>query len=251
MTQRELSDSALAFDAADRLFRPSAPYGLARRCFRSTVHFLSYHFILKRPWTATARVAGFRLTVPPTVFHPRYFLTSKYFASFIGRLDLVGQRVADVGTGTGILALVAARAGASRVVAIDINPNAAAAAFHNAHANALSDRVTAVCSNLLSALAPKPTFDVILSSPPSFSGEPRDLADRAWHAGPAYRDIALLFEQARDRLAPGGRMYVLFSSDTDLGLMGSLIDRAGFQARLVGERALLVESFILYELHVA
>jgi hypothetical protein len=31
-----------------------------------------------------ARVAGFRLTVRPTVFHPRYFLTSEFFANFLG-----------------------------------------------------------------------------------------------------------------------------------------------------------------------
>jgi CRP-like cAMP-binding protein len=55
-----------------------------------------------------------------------------------------------------------------------------------------------------SALTPRPLFDVILSSPPSFAGEPRDVADRAWHAGPSYRDIAMLFIQARERLASGG-----------------------------------------------
>jgi release factor glutamine methyltransferase len=251
MTQRELSDAALAYDAPDRLTCPSAPYSLPRRLFRSTIHYLSYHFILKRPWTATARAAGFRLLVPPTVFHPRFFLTSEYFASFIDKLDLKGKSVADVGTGTGILALAAARAGASHVVAIDINPHAASAAERNARANDLGERVTGVCSNLLSALASRPTFDVILSSPPSFAGEPCDLADRAWHAGPGYRDIALLFDQARERLTTGGQVYVLFSSDTDLGLMGSLIERAGFVARLVGERSLLVESFILYEMRAA
>jgi hypothetical protein len=56
----------------------------------------------------------------------------------------------------------------------------------------MDDRVTAVCTNLLSALAPRPLFDVILSSPPKHAGEPRDLADRGWHAGPNYRDIAAL-----------------------------------------------------------
>ena len=56
----------------------------------------------------------------------------------------------------------------------------------------------------MSGIAPRPLFDVIISSPPSFPGEPRDLADRAWHAGPEYRDIKALFEQARERLAPGG-----------------------------------------------
>jgi SAM-dependent methyltransferase len=124
------------------------------------------------------RAAGFRLIVPPTVFHPRWFLTSEFFASFIAELDLSGKRVADIGTGSGILALTAARAGAASVVAIDVNPNAARAAVENAQQNGLSDIVSGVCSNLLTALAPEPLFDVILSSPPSFAGEPRDLADR-------------------------------------------------------------------------
>ena len=42
--------------------------------------------------------------------------------------------------------------------------------------------------------------------------------DRAWHAGPNYRDIAMLFNQARTRLAFGGCMYVLFSTDSDLAV---------------------------------
>ncbi len=140
------------------------------------------------------------------MFHPRYFISSERFAEFIGSLDLSGKYVVDIGTGSGILALAAARAGAKNVLATDINPNAALTAAENARANGVGDRVTALCTNLLSALAPRPLFDVILSSPPKHAGEPRNLADRGWHAGPAYRDIAPLFDQARERLKPGGRL---------------------------------------------
>jgi methylase of polypeptide subunit release factors len=237
-----------AIPTANGLGRPSPQYHWLRRFIRNTIHFFSYHVFLKRQTTTVSRVAGFRLTVPPTVFHPRVFLTSRFFAGFIGRLDLRDKQVAEIGTGSGILALAAARAGAASVVAIDINPNAARAARDNARANGLGQRVTGVCSNLMSGLAPRPTFDVILSSPPSFAGEPRDLADRAWHAGPHYRDIAALFEQARERLLPGGCLYLLLSSDSDLDLLGELIARAGFRARLVAERSIFFESFILYEL---
>jgi release factor glutamine methyltransferase len=232
------------------LERTARPRSRSRQLLRSTIHFLSYHFILKRRTTTVARVAGLRLTVPPTVFHPRYFLTSKFFAEFISDIDLVGKRVADVGTGSGILALAAARAGAASVVALDINPNAALAAAQNAYANGHGRTLAALSSNLLSALSPRPLFDVIVSSPPSFPAEPRDLADRAWHAGPEYRDIAMLFVQARERLAIGGCMYVLFSSDSDLDLLGRLISRAGFVARLVAERSILIESLIVYKLTV-
>jgi 23S rRNA G2069 N7-methylase RlmK/C1962 C5-methylase RlmI len=125
--------------------------------------------------------------------------------------------------------LAAARAGAANVIAIDINPNATESALENARANGLGTRVTAVASDLLSALTPHPIFDVIVSSPPSFAGEPRDIADRAWHAGPNYRDVASLFQEARERLASGGRMYVLLSTDYDLELLGDLISQADFR----------------------
>ena len=105
-------------------------------------------------------------------------------------------------------------------------------------------------SNLLSAVMPRPLFDIILSSPPSFPGEPRDMADRAWHAGPNYRDIAMLFAQARERLASDGCMYVLLSTDSDLDLLGALISRAGFVASLVAKRSILFESFLIYKLTI-
>ena len=148
------------------LGRTRLPLSRSKQLLRTIIHLLSYHFILKQRRTTVTHAAGFRLALRPTVFHPRYFLTSEFFATFIGSIDLTGKRVADVGTGSGILALAAARAGAASVVAIDINPNAAGAAAENAHANGFSKRVTAVASNLLSALAPRPLFDVILSSLP-------------------------------------------------------------------------------------
>jgi release factor glutamine methyltransferase len=230
--------------------RHGTPHGPFRRALRWVIHFFSYHLVLARQSTRTTRAAGFVLTVRPTVFHPRYFISSEAFAAFIDRLDLTGKRVADIGTGTGILALAAARAGAAFVVAADINPNAALNAADNARANGLSGRVCAVCSDLLAALKPGPRFDIILSSPPKHAGEPRNLADLGWHAGPKYRHIAALFDQARAHLAPGGLMYVMVSSDSDLDLLGTLVDRAGLKARQVHEHSLYIESMIIYELSV-
>ena len=171
MSEVELRDAPLAGKAVGRDSR-AAPVSLPRRLIGAAVRFLSYHFVLKRQKTTEAYAAGFRFVVPPTVFHPRYFVTGEYFAGFIATLNLRGRRVADLGTGSGILALAAARAGASTVMALDINPKAAWAAGENARLNGLGDRVTAVCSNLFSAVIPGPLFDVILCNPPYFPGEP-------------------------------------------------------------------------------
>ena len=92
------------------------------------LHLLGYYILLSRKGTRLAQVAGFRLTIHPTVYDPRFYRAPAYFAEFIGHLDLSGKRVADLCTGCGIQALAAVRAGAAKVVAIDVNPIAAVTA---------------------------------------------------------------------------------------------------------------------------
>jgi methylase of polypeptide subunit release factors len=84
------------------LDRRGAPHGPFRRFLRNFIHFFSYHLILSRQSIRTTRAAGFRLRVRPTVFHPRFFLSSEYFAKFVDTLDPSGKSVADIGTGSGI-----------------------------------------------------------------------------------------------------------------------------------------------------
>jgi ribosomal protein L11 methyltransferase len=69
-------------------------------------------------------------------------------------------QVLDVGTGTGILALSAARYGAA-VLAIDLDPEAAAAALENVRLNNLADRVL-VEETPLAAL--RQQFDLIMAN---------------------------------------------------------------------------------------
>jgi len=242
-------DQAIGF--ADGFGGAGTRQGPLRRFLRRFIHFFSYHLFLKRQSVRQVKAAGFELTVRPTVFHPRVFVASEFFAAFIDRLDLVGKRVVDVGTGTGILALAAARAGAASVVAIDINPNAVEAAAENAIANGFADRVTAgfVQGDLYGPVEGR--FDVVVSNPPFFPGAPRDDADRAWVAGRDYEHICDLFDQVRERLAPGGCMYLLLSTDADLQLLGNLSARAGFRARMVHERPIFIESLRVYELRLA
>jgi len=61
---------------------------------------------------------------------------------------LANQEMLDVGTGSGILALVALSLGASRARAIDVDPDAIEVAIENASRNGLDRRMTADTSSL-------------------------------------------------------------------------------------------------------
>jgi len=72
-----------------------------------------------------------------------------------------GQRVIDVASGSGLVAIAAARAGAAAVTAYDIDPLAAAAITVNAEANGVA--VPAVCADVLAAGGPPaPRPDLVL-----------------------------------------------------------------------------------------
>ncbi|MCR4426202.1 MAG: 50S ribosomal protein L11 methyltransferase [Firmicutes bacterium] len=71
-----------------------------------------------------------------------------------------GLSVLDVGTGSGILSIVAAKLGACRVVGIDVDPVAVETARANALANGVKERVTIEEGNLVEGISAR--FDVVV-----------------------------------------------------------------------------------------
>jgi release factor glutamine methyltransferase len=147
----------------------------------------------------------------------------------ITMLDLTKTRpagaplaVADVGTGSGIIAICLAKHLPScRVTAIDRSTAALAIAAANAAEHGVADRVDMVESDLFAALPAEQRFDFILSNPPYVSTaemeqlppevkkfEPRE----ALLAGPRGTEaIERLVPQAAERLNTGGHLLVEIS----------------------------------------
>jgi predicted nicotinamide N-methyase len=98
-----------------------------------------------------------------------------------------GRAVFDFGTGSGLVALAAARAGAARVVACDLDPFCEAAVLANAHLNGL-----AVETRLADPIGePLDGFDVVLAGDVFYE---RSLAERslAWFRALARRGALVL-----------------------------------------------------------
>ena len=130
--------------------------------------------------------------------------------------------IADVGTGSGILAICAAKhLPACRVTAIDKSPAALAIAAANAAEHGVAGRIEFFQSDLLAGLPATQKFDFIVSNPPYVSAaemerlspevknfEPRE----ALLAGPLGTEvIARLVPQAAERLRPGGHLLLEIS----------------------------------------
>lgn len=77
------------------------------------------------------------------------------------------KRVLDVGTGTGLIALMSAQRSAARVVGVEIESEAAAEARENVLRSPWSNRIEIVCSDIRH-YQPDEQFDAILSNPPFF-----------------------------------------------------------------------------------
>lgn len=125
-----------------------------------------------------------------------------------------GMRVLDLCTGSGMLAIAAAMAGAAEVTAVDISRRAVLAARLNAWVNGV--HVEALRGDLLSAV-PGRRFDLILSNPPYLPGEidslPRRGLARAWEGGPSGRAfIERIAAGAADHLTEAGAVLLVCST---------------------------------------
>src|ERR1051326_4198542 len=148
---------------------------------RRAVHplFVKYWLRKRSSISVNTRVEGFDLEVFPMVFHPRYFGSSAILGRFISSLPLKGCSFLDVGCGSGLIGMCAARAGA-RVVAIDINAEAVRCTVVNAEKHKLS--ISVQQSDLFSSIGPR-QFDAIAFNPPFFLGRAQSTADQAFYGG--------------------------------------------------------------------
>jgi release factor glutamine methyltransferase len=170
------------------------------------------------------RGAGLKLRVPPGVFHPGIYWSSSVFLHFVHRLDFPGENVLDVGTGSGLLALFAARRGGV-VTAVDVNPAAVETARRNAALNNLSLEV--LQSDLFDQLPPR-LFRFILVNPPFYRREAATLVERAFFAGENLEYFRRFFREVRPFTGTRTLIYMVLSEDCDLTLIKQIATEEGF-----------------------
>lgn len=190
------------------------------------------------------RIDGSRFLVIPSVFNPKVPRTGEFLASMLdSRMVSCGSAVLDMGTGSGVCAVFAAKH-AARVVAVDINPAAVRCAGINVLLNHVENKVEVRLGDLFTAV-PGEQFDLILFNPPFLRGAPCDDRDRAWRSS----DIAERFSAGlRDRLKPEGFALVLLSTFGDAAHFLEQFSNAGLGISVLAERRFVNETLTVFKL---
>jgi release factor glutamine methyltransferase len=173
-----------------------------------------------------------RIATLPGVFRP---ISDTWLLAGALREVAPGARVLDVCTGSGALAVVAARAGAREVTAVDVSRRAVMSARVNAKLNGVA--VRARRSDLFSMLRGR-RYDVIVANPP-YVPDPRGDrlptrgARRAWDAGADGRVVLdRLITEAPRHLRPGGSVLVVHSEICGTQLTMDRLQAAGLHPRV-------------------
>jgi release factor glutamine methyltransferase len=189
---------------------------------------------------------GLRFAVTPDVLIPRPE-TEHLVEAALERIPLdAPHRIADVGTGSGAIAVaVAVNRPLAQLAAVDISPAALKIARGNAEAHHVADRIRFAEADLLDGFAAA-SFDMVVSNPPYIADGERESLDAevrdyeptgALFAGPTGLEVyERLIPQAARALLPGGWLLLEIGAGQHLQLSQLLKDwsQVGFLPDLQG-----------------
>ena len=160
-----------------------------------------------------------------------------------------GARVLDLGTGCGILGILAAER-AEEALSIDISPHAVRCAKANAKTNGVGGKMDLVLGDLFQPLKPDEKFDLILFNPPYLPTPEREgrrgWLEKAWSGGPSGRRVIdrFLFEAPR-HLTQEGVILLTQSDLSNIKRTLAILERKGLKTEILDELKFPFETIFL------
>ena len=187
---------------------------------------------------------GLTLEIPPEVFHPGFFFSTKILISAINNLPLQNRTLLELGAGSGLIAMHASRQGAV-ATATDINPVAIEYLQKNKHRNQVSLRI--IQSDLFTNI-PLEAFDIIAINPPYYKKDPQSHAEYAWFCGKKGEYFENLFSSLGNYMHEGTVVLMTLCDGCDLDMIRTMATLKGFKLLCLQERRNIVEKHFLFNI---
>ncbi len=183
-----------------------------------------------------------RFAVSPAVLIPRPETEILVLEAIRLMKPLTAPKIADVGTGSGAIAITLGKhLPQARIAAIDVSEEALKIAQKNAQTHRVLERINFVQGDLFTSLPAEARFDLIASNPPYIATQDWDTLPAtvakfeprlALEGGPGgLQVITQLIEQSKARLVPQG--YLLLEIGADQGQsVPDLITQTGGYAKI-------------------
>lgn len=202
-----------------------------RKYLQPTIYRLLLPFAkwyLRKP--RTDRYQGLAITVPPGVFHPGLFFSTRLMLKHLERYDLRGKTLLEIGAGSGMVAIWAAKVKGALVTATDISPTAIAAIQNNARTNGATLEI--VHSDLFTDL-PVFRYDYIVVNPPYYPKNPANDAEKAFFCGEGHAYFERFFEGLHAYRLPDSKVLMVLSEDCDLQRINHIAARHHWDMEMI------------------
>jgi release factor glutamine methyltransferase len=179
-----------------------------------------------------------KIRVKPGVFHPGFFSSTKFVLSFLDGQNLHQKSFLELGCGSGLIAVYAAKKGAV-VTATDVNP----AAVENTRQNSALNLsvVNTVLSDLFENI-PAQLFDWIVINPPYYAQAPKNDPEKAWYCGKDFEYFSGLFASVEKFCHENTSLIMVLTKGCDVNRITDIARKAGFAFHLIAEKNVLFDG---------
>lgn len=182
--------------------------------------------------------------VHPKVFPPHLTFSTKILLDFIQTLDLKSKTFLELGCGSGIIALFAAKKEAI-VTASDINQTALLYLEKNAKKNNL--KIKTLASDLFDSIEEK-SFDYIIINPPYYPKNPKNISEKAWFCGANFEYFEKVFYQLKHEVN-FENTFMILSEDCALEKIKNIAAKNGLTFDLILTKTVFKEKNYIYSIN--